>query len=167
MAGRQSKYETHVKPRFAEIEAWCRDGLSDEDIAHNCGVAESTFSEYKNRHPELKELLTRTKDYVDNVEVVNAYFRRATGYTVVERKREYIYVQNEKTGKTERILLKETEQDKHIPGDPRAMETWLALRQKAAWGAIRQKGGLWDNSNDDDNNTGVVLMPERVEVPDE
>ena len=28
-SGRKSKYETHVLPRIQEIEAWCRDGLSE------------------------------------------------------------------------------------------------------------------------------------------
>ena len=162
----KSKYETHVEPRFDEIAAWCRDGLTDEQIAKNCGVAESTFSEYKNRHPELKELLARTKAIVDNVEVVNAYLRRITGYTAIEVKREYGIIHNKETGKMERVLLKETEQERHIPGDPRGMETWLAMRQKETWGALRQKGGFWTDS-EDEGNTGVVMIPEKRVVDED
>lgn len=148
----KSKYFSHVQPRLEEIAAWSRDGVSDADIAKNCGVAASTFCDYKNLHSELAEVLARTKNYVDNVVVVGAYYRRAIGYDAVETKKEYIIVTDKETGKQQRILVKETEQTKHIPGDPRAMENWLRHRQPEQWGEIK-------NNNPDDNNTGVVLIP--------
>lgn len=155
----QDKYHTHVEPRLQEIEAWCRDGLSDKQIAQNCGIAESTFSRYKLLHKELKECLVRTKNIVDNVIVVNAYFKRAIGYTAVEVRREYVYIKDEETGKVERVLAKEIEQDRHVPGDPRAMENWLALRQGETWGALHP--GTRNLNADDDSGTGIVLLPER------
>lgn len=148
----KSKYFTHVQPRLKEIAAWCRDGVSDKDIAKNCGVAASTFSDYKNIYPELSDVLTRTKDYVDNVIVVGAYYQRAIGYDAVETKKEYIIVTDKETGKQQRILVKETEQTKHIPGDPRAMENWLRRRQPKTWADIgKGEGG--------DDNNGIVLIP--------
>ena len=50
---RLTKYDTHVEPRLIEIEGWARDGLIDEQIAKNLGIAYSTFREYKNKHPAL------------------------------------------------------------------------------------------------------------------
>ena len=149
----KSKYFTHVQPRLKEIAAWCRDGVSDKDIAKNCGVAASTFCDYKNLYAELAEILTRTKDYVDNVTVVGAYYQRAVGYDAVETRREYIIVTDKETGKQQRILVKEIEQTKHIPGDPRAMENWLLHRQPEQWGKIK------DNKPNEDNNGGIVLIP--------
>ena len=35
-AGRRNKYASHVEPKIMLIEAWARDGLSMEQIAHNC-----------------------------------------------------------------------------------------------------------------------------------
>ena len=81
--GRPSKYETHVKPRLLEVAAWARDGLIDEQIAQNLGVAASTFATYKNKYPELSETLKRNKAIVD-IEVENALFKRALGYTYEE-----------------------------------------------------------------------------------
>jgi len=73
-----------VLPRLLEIEAWARDGLIDEDIAHNLGVAYSTFCEYKKR-PELSEALKKSKAVADII-VENALFKKACGYTVEVKK---------------------------------------------------------------------------------
>jgi len=81
--GRPSKYETHVKPRLLEVAAWARDGLIDEQIAKNLGVAVSTFATYKNKFPELSEALKKGKDVVD-IEVENALLKRALGYSYEE-----------------------------------------------------------------------------------
>ncbi len=155
----KDKYKTHVLSRFKEIEAWCRDGISEKKIAKNLGIAYSTFREYKDKYSALSALLARTKDYVDLVEMVGAYKKRAEGYDTIETKKEYAYIFDEATGKTKKVLVKETEQTKHVPGDPRAMENWLRIRQRALWGET-----IVIN---DENENKVVLIPERqVLLPD-
>lgn len=57
--GRKSKYHTHVEPKLLLIEAWARDGLTIEQIAEKLGVANSTFFDYKNKYPELSEVLKK------------------------------------------------------------------------------------------------------------
>lgn len=152
----QNKYLTHVLPKMDEIAAWARDGVREEDMAKNCGVAFSTWREYKNREPALSAVLKANKDYVDKVVVVNAYLKRVTGYDVTEYKREYKYVKDPDTGERVKVLDKVTEQTKHIPGDPRAAEFWLSRRQGKDWPARveaeRDQGGT--------DGTGVVLLPE-------
>ena len=147
------KYETHVLPRLEEIEAWCRDGVSDKDIAHNCAVAYSSFREYKSKYPALAAVLARSKAYVDDVIVTNAYLRRITGYDVVETQRQYKYGYDD-NGEPVRQLVKETEETRHIPGDPRAAEFWLTHRNPDKWAAVTQ-------SNHD---PGVVVLPEIAEM---
>ena len=39
----KSKYETDVKPRLVEIEAWKRDGLTNEQIMKNLGIGRDSF----------------------------------------------------------------------------------------------------------------------------
>ena len=75
----KNKYDTNVKPRLAEIEAWARDGVPEKQMIKALGVSVDAFYRYKKEHNELKDILARTKDYVDKVEMVGAYKRRAEG----------------------------------------------------------------------------------------
>ena len=151
---RKSNYDTRVKPHLDRIKAWARDGIAEKKMREELNVSSSAWEEYKNKHPELKEILARTRDFVDNVEMVNAYKQRAEGYTTIETRREYAYLLNPQTMKRERILVKEIEQEKHVPGDPRAMENWLRLRQKATWGGIEVSEG----------KSGVVIIPAKAKL---
>lgn len=83
--GRKSKYHSHVEPKLLMIEAWARDGLTQEDIAAKLGVALSSFCDYKNKFPELSDALKKGQEVAD-VEVENALFKRAVGYDFVEKK---------------------------------------------------------------------------------
>ena len=130
----RGRWEDDVLPRLDEVEAWARNGVCEKDIAHNRGIAYSTFKKYKGKYEALSAVLARTRDYVDNVIVVSAYLRRITGYDAVEVRREYAVTLDEE-GNKKRKLIKETEQTKHIPGDPRAAEFWLSRRQGKDWPA--------------------------------
>ena len=61
------------------VEAWARDGLTDEQIAYNLGIAVSTLYVYKEQHEEFSEALKRGKEVVD-YEVENALLKLALGY---------------------------------------------------------------------------------------
>lgn len=152
-SGRKTKYEKFVLPRLPEIEAWCREGVSEENIANNLGIAYSTFRLYRDKYSALSAVLVRTRAYTDDVVVTSAYLKRVAGYDVTERKKEYIYVKNEATGEYEKILFKETEQEKHIPADPRAAEFWLTNRQPEKWKRQPEGGG------DDGAGGGVIEIP--------
>lgn len=58
------------------IEGWARDGLSDEQIAHNMGVAYSTLRKWRDELEALSAALKKGKEVVD-FEVENALFRNA------------------------------------------------------------------------------------------
>ena len=157
---KKTKYQTHVEPRLEEIEAWSRDGVSDKDIAQNLGIAYSTLRVYKDTYEPLAYVLKQSKDYVDNVIVTNAYLKRIIGYDVVEVKRSYSY-KTDSNGKVHKVLTGEVEQTRHIPGDPRAQEFWLAHRQPDKWGAILKPAG------DNENKGGIALIPAVNESGDE
>lgn len=124
----KSKYETHVQPRFIEIEGWARDGLIDEQIAKNLGVAYSTFREYVSKHSALSATLKRGKEVVDR-EVENALLKRALGYKYNEVTQEL--VTNEDTGKQElavtKVIIKE------VAPDTTAQIFWLKNRKPKDW----------------------------------
>ena len=73
---RKTKYETNVLPKLKVIEGWARDGLTDEQIAHNVGVSLSTYYEYKKKHLEFSDALKNGKDDID-VQVENALLKSA------------------------------------------------------------------------------------------
>lgn len=150
----KSKYETHVLPRLEEIRAWARDGVIDKDIAGNLGIAYSTFRRYRDENEALSAALAQSKDYVDNVVVTNAYLNRIKGYDAVEIKREYKWNIDKETGEPKRELIKETEQTRHIPGDPRAAEFWLSNRQPHKWKRIVDAF----KQEEKDNGGGVIFL---------
>ena len=38
----KSKYDTHVKDKLILVEGWARDGLTEEQIAHNLGIKQQS-----------------------------------------------------------------------------------------------------------------------------
>jgi transposase len=58
------------------IEGWARDGLTDEQIAHNMGISRSTLKEWKKDYPAISAALKKTKEVVDR-EVENALYKKA------------------------------------------------------------------------------------------
>lgn len=80
----KGKYEYWLTPEgLLLIEGWARDGLTDEQIAHNMGIASSTLYDWKKRHSEISESLKRGKDVVDR-QVENALLKRALGFSYTE-----------------------------------------------------------------------------------
>lgn len=76
--GRKSKYEAFVERKGLVLaEGWARDGLTDEQMAHNIGISCSTLYDWKNKHSEFSEVLKRSKEVAD-YEVENALFVKAT-----------------------------------------------------------------------------------------
>ena len=58
------------------LERWARDGLIDEQIAHNMGVSVATLNNYKIKYLEILESLKKGKMVVD-FEVENALLQKA------------------------------------------------------------------------------------------
>lgn len=73
----KGKYEYWIsEDGLILIEGWARDGLTDEQIAHNMGIATGTLYEWKKKYPEMAESLKKTKEVVDR-QVENALFKKA------------------------------------------------------------------------------------------
>ena len=73
----QRKYEEWLEPdNLIRLEGWARDGLTDQQIAKNMGIAYSTFREWKKAHAAISAVLKRGKEVVD-YEVENALFKSA------------------------------------------------------------------------------------------
>lgn len=75
----KGKYQQWLEPEgLTLLEGWARDGLTDEQIAHNCGITATTLYEWKNRFSEISEALKKGKEVVD-YQVENALLEKALG----------------------------------------------------------------------------------------
>lgn len=72
-----AKYQEWLKDdKLILLEGWARDGLSDEQIAKNMGIAKSTLYEWKDKYSDFSNALKKSKEVVD-FEVENALYKSA------------------------------------------------------------------------------------------
>ena len=62
----KGKYEYWLTPEgLLRLEAWARDGLTDEQIAQNMDIDSATLYRWKKKYSEISEALKRGKEIVD------------------------------------------------------------------------------------------------------
>jgi len=119
----KGKYQEWLTPDgITRLEAWARDGLTDEQLAAKIGITATTLYDWKNKFPVISEALKRGKEVVD-VEVENALLKRAMGYDYTETRTE---TADDGTVKT--IVMQKT-----MPPDTTAQIFWLKNRRPAVW----------------------------------
>lgn len=124
----RSKWDTNVKDKLVLVEGWARNGLTEQQIAKNLGVAYSTFRDYKTKYPALSAVLKKGREVID-FEVEGALIKRALGYTYVEETKEII--EDEFTGSAELKVVKSV--TKHVAPDVTAQIFWLKNRKPEEW----------------------------------
>ena len=73
----KGKYQEWLEPDgLLLLEGWARDGLTDEQIAHNMGIVTSNLYDWKKKYSEISEALKKGKEVVD-IEVENALLKSA------------------------------------------------------------------------------------------
>lgn len=127
-----------------QIGAWARDGLTDEQIAKNIGIAYSTLRVWKDKYSALSAVLKKNKAVVD-FEVENALLKRALGYSYTETTSERKL--NEATGEYEMVKTKEVV--KEIMPDTTAQIFWLKNRKPNEWRDKRER--INDDTNDSES----------------
>ncbi len=100
------------------LQAWARNGITDEQIADNMGISVSTLYDWKNKYSDISESLKRGKEVVDVI-AENALFKRGVGYEYTEVTKEGGVVTKEVT--------------KHMPPDTTALIFWLKNRRPDLW----------------------------------
>lgn len=138
----KSKYETEVKPRLIEIEAWKRDGLTDEQIFKNLGISKDTFYKYKDKYTDFSDALKKGKEVAD-IEVENALFKRAIGYKYKEVIKEVKEIDGKKNTYIKEVI-------KEMPGDVGAQIFWLKNRKSSKW---KDKQDI----DIEDNNVSITI----------
>lgn len=90
-----SKYEKWITHEgLVRIGGWARDGLTDEQIAHNMGISRSTLNAWKKKFSDISDTIRKEKDVVDR-EVENALLKRAIGTTKTDRLYRVVHVDDD------------------------------------------------------------------------
>lgn len=147
--GRKNKYETHVKPHLAEIRKWY-ETMTEAQIASRLGVSSSSWENYKNAYPELRECLRQGKEQLVE-ELKSTLKKRALGFYYDEIKEkseinesgELVVVERYKVTKyaapdlgSIHLLLKNLDDNWHnddVPTLKLKKEQLELSRQKAEW----------------------------------
>ena len=125
-AGRRGKYEDWItKDGLLKVQGWARDGLSNEQIAHNIGINKDTLYEWQKRFSDFSDALKKGKEVVDR-EVENAMLKRALGYDYEEVVQRPVVIDKE-TGETEMRVVQRV--NKHVAPDVTAQIFWLKNRK--------------------------------------
>ena len=125
----KGKYEKWLTPDgLTLLEAWARDGLTDEQLAHNMGISLATLYNWKRDHVEILDSLKKGKEVVD-IEVENALLKRAMGYRYKESTKEL--VADEESG--EKVLKTTKIVEKEVAPDTTAQIFWLKNRKPEQW----------------------------------
>lgn len=123
----KGKWEKWTEPNnLLILGAWARDGLTDEDIAHNIGISRSTLKEWKKKIPAISATLNTNKAIAD-IRVENALFKKAIGCTVKEKVISKIKNPDGAVTETERTVERE------LPPDTTAGIFWLKNRKPKDW----------------------------------
>lgn len=139
----KGKYEKWLTPEgLLLIEGWKRDGLSDEQVAHNIGCSYSTLRAWADKYPALSAALKKGREVVIR-EVENALVKRARGYTYTEETKERKY--NNLTGKYEMTVTRSVQ--KTVPPDVGAIAFYLKNVDPEHW---RDKQNIELSSQQDD-----------------
>lgn len=74
------KYADWLTPdNLIRVSGWVRDGLSQEQVAHNIGISKATLYEWIKKYPDFSDAIKKSREVVD-YEVENALFKSATGF---------------------------------------------------------------------------------------
>lgn len=137
----KGKYEQWLTEKgLLQLEAWARNGLTDEQIAANMGITRSTLNEWKKKYSDISDTLKRGKDIVD-IQVENALLKRALGYTYIETTQERVDDYDPHTGlKTGSHMEVTKTVTKEVQPDTTAQIFWLKNRKPDTWRDKRDVG---------------------------
>lgn len=138
----KGKYQKWLTPDGKLLlEAWARDGLTDERLATKMGITTSTLYAWKAKYSEISEALKRGKEVVD-IEVENALLKRAKGYEYLEEK---VEIEELPGGVIKSRKVVQT--IKQVAPDVGAAAFWLKNRKPDVWR---------DRPADSDDNAGQL-----------
>lgn len=134
MARKSKADEWLTTDGLLRVKGWARDGLIDEQIAHNMGIDERTLTRWKIEHPSILSALKEGKAPVD-IEVENALLKSALGHTVTVRKPIKLKTKRQlkDKGTIEEETIEYVDEEVYIPPQTVAQIFWLKNRRPDKW----------------------------------
>lgn len=81
---KRAKYQEYLtEDGLLRIESWASDGLTNEDIAHNMGIARQTLSSWCNKYPSINDALKKGREPVVR-RLENSLIKKAQGFEYEE-----------------------------------------------------------------------------------
>lgn len=143
------------------VASWARNGLTDQQIAHNIGITPKTLCEWKNKYGEFRDALKKNKEVADSI-VENALFIKTQGQYVNVRKPMKVKRINydPDTGKkiSEEEEIVEANELIYIPADTTAQIFWLKNRRPDRWRAKPELEAV------ETEEAGVIVLPEVMQI---
>ena len=128
--------EWRTEENLIRLQGWARDGLTNEQIAHNMGIRAGTLYEWIKRFADIAEALKKSKEVAD-YEVENALYMKALGFCTEIMKPYKVkkVVYDEKTGRKlkEYEEIEYAKEEVYVPPDTTAMIFWLKNRKPQVW----------------------------------
>lgn len=122
------------------LKSWAREGLTDEDIAKNIGIDVRTLYRWKKKDSHICQSLKKGKEIAD-YEVENALFKKAVGFTAVDRvvttRRTVEYEDGKRVKEISEPIV--TEVERYFPPDTTAQIFWLKNRKPQYWRDKQEK----------------------------
>lgn len=148
--GAKGKYREWLEEdNLLRLEAWARDGYTDEQIAQLIGISVRTLYIWKTKYMQIFHALKKGKDVID-IEVEKKLLQRAMGYEYEEVRTIIEDNGTDKDGKPKQ--KKRVEKiTKHVAPDTTAQFFWLKNRQPEKWRDkqdIEHSGGMTNRNVD-------------------
>jgi hypothetical protein len=126
-----SDFKLKVLPHLDDIYEWLKQGMTEYSISEQLGIHYNTFTQYKQKYNEIRELYTRaTKER--NRLVMNRMFSKACGETAV--------VEQEKLDRQgNKVKLKS---EIYVPPDVNAADLYLRNNDENYKSAKNDQGNL-------------------------
>ncbi len=130
----KSKYETHVKPRFDEIEKWVSEGATQENIAKKLGISVRALLNYLRDYSDFADLFKRgRKDLV--AQLRGALITKALGFNQLTKKaikcKTIDYKDGKKVKEKEEVIF--YNEESYFPPDVAALNLALKNYDKKNW----------------------------------
>lgn len=99
---KRGKYSDWITEDGAlRIESWASDGLTNEDIAHNIGIARSTLNVWRKKYPLIEDAIKKGREPVTR-KLENAIIKKAMGFNYDETER---YIEEVDGVRKERVKI--------------------------------------------------------------
>lgn len=102
MAGRNNKYDTHIKPYFEKIDEMLNEGASEKQVAESLGVSYPAWNNYKAKYSDFKELCNKPRlGLIEGLR--SALVKKALGFEYEEMK---VYTVEDEDGNKKKHIEK-------------------------------------------------------------